>query len=56
MSQHLICDIIFNYENEWTIDDIIDVANRDFKRKITSEQVQQAIEFLTERGCIDAND
>lgn len=54
MSTALICDIIFNYEGEWGLQDIVGVARNDYEVGITIDQVQKAVDFLIERGCLDA--
>ena len=52
MSRNFICDIIFNMEHEWGLEDIVEVAKRDYNISITLDQVQEATDFLIEKGVI----
>ena len=52
MSRNLICDLIFNMEHEWGLRDIVEVAKSNYNISITLDQVQEAIDFLREKGVI----
>lgn len=52
MSRGLIIDIIFNQEDEWDVNTIIDQLRRDYKVNVSVDDVEAVIAELELKGLI----
>lgn len=56
MSRGLIIDIIFNQDDEWDVDTIIDTLRINYKINVSVEAVEEVIAELESKGLIDSGE